>query len=117
MSIVWWYVVIKHAWTFSLGNWQVFIALSMTAIAISQSGALAPDSGKAKAGAASIFELLDQKSAIDSADNSGIVLENIKGDIQFHHVSFTYPTRPNVQILSDLCLTISSGKVNNQCNI
>lgn len=83
----------------------------MSAIAISQSGALAPDTGKARAGAASIFELLDQKSTIDSSDDSGMVLENIKGDIQFQNVSFKYPSRPDVQILRDLCLTIHSGKV------
>ncbi|KAH6834231.1 P-glycoprotein 11 [Perilla frutescens var. hirtella] len=89
---------------------RVFIGLNMTAVAISQSGALAPDSGRARAGAASIFELLDQKPAIDSAKNSGMVVENIKGDIQFQHVSFKYPSRPDIEIFRDLCLAIHSGK-------
>lgn len=84
----------------------------MTAAAISQSGALAPDSSKAKAGATSIFELLDQKVEIGSASNSGMRLENVRGDIIFQHVSFRYPSRPGVQILRDLCLAIHSGKVN-----
>ncbi|KAL0459172.1 UNVERIFIED_CONTAM: ABC transporter B family member 11 [Sesamum latifolium] len=89
---------------------RVFLGLSMTAIAISQSGALAPDSGKANAGAASIFALLDQKSRIDSSDSSGMTLENVNGDIVFQHVSFRYPSRPDVQIFKDLCLGIHSGK-------
>ncbi|GFQ01230.1 ABC transporter b family member 4 [Phtheirospermum japonicum] len=89
---------------------RVFLGLSMTAVAISQSGALAPDSGRAKAGAASILALLDQKSEIDSADNSGITLESVKGDIEFQHVCFNYPSRPDVQIFNDLCLSIHSGK-------
>ncbi|KAL0435361.1 UNVERIFIED_CONTAM: ABC transporter B family member 11 [Sesamum radiatum] len=89
---------------------RVFLGLSMTAIAISQSGALAPDSGKANAGAASIFTLLDQKSRIDSSDSSGMTLENVNGDIVFQHVSFRYPSRPDVQIFKDLCLAIHSGK-------
>ncbi|KAI3450002.1 hypothetical protein Pfo_006667 [Paulownia fortunei] len=89
---------------------RVFLGLSMTAVGISQSGALAPDSGKAKAGTASIFALLDQKSEIDSADNSGMTLENVKGDIGFQHVRFKYPSRPDVQIFKDLCLAIQSGK-------
>ncbi|KAL0390784.1 UNVERIFIED_CONTAM: ABC transporter B family member 11 [Sesamum calycinum] len=89
---------------------RVFLGLSMTAIGISQSGALAPDSGKAKVGAASIFTLLDQKPAIDSADDSGTTLENVKGDIEFQHISFRYPSRPDVQIFKDLCLAIHSGK-------
>ncbi|MEI4872606.1 ABC transporter transmembrane domain-containing protein, partial [Klebsiella pneumoniae] len=37
---------------------QVFFGLTMTAAGISQSGALAPDTGKTKSAAASIFELL-----------------------------------------------------------
>lgn len=83
----------------------------MAAIGISQSGALAPDSGKARVSAASIFELVDHKSKIDSTDNSGITLEIVKGDIMFQHVSFRYPNRPDVEIFKDLCLAIHSGKV------
>ncbi|XP_073136211.1 ABC transporter B family member 11-like isoform X2 [Henckelia pumila] len=89
---------------------RVFLGLSMTAVAISQSGALAPDSGRAKAGAASIFTFLDQQSKINSLDNSGTILENVKGDIEFLNVSFKYPSRPDVQIFKDLCLAIHSGK-------
>ncbi|XP_073301222.1 ABC transporter B family member 11-like isoform X2 [Primulina huaijiensis] len=89
---------------------RVFLGLSMTAVAISQSGALAPDSGKARAGAASIFTFLDQQLKIDSFDNSGTILENVKGDIEFRNVSFKYPSRPDVQIFKDLCLAIHSGK-------
>lgn len=92
-------------------NGQVFLGLSMTAVGISQSGALAPDSGKARAGAASIFALLDRKSEIDSAESGGMTLENVKGDIEFQHISFRYPSRPDVQIFGDLCLAIHSGKV------
>ncbi|KAL0342844.1 UNVERIFIED_CONTAM: ABC transporter B family member 11 [Sesamum calycinum] len=51
-------------------------------------GALAPDSGKANTGAASIFALLDRKSRIDSSDSSGMTLENVNGGIVFQHVSF-----------------------------
>ncbi|KAL3620376.1 ABC transporter B member 11 [Castilleja foliolosa] len=89
---------------------RVFLGLSMTAVAISQSGALAPDTGRAKAGAASIFALLDHKSEIDSANNSGMALEIVKGDIEFQHVCFNYPSRPDVPIFNDLCLSIHSGK-------
>ncbi|XP_052190839.1 ABC transporter B family member 4-like isoform X2 [Diospyros lotus] len=89
---------------------QVFFGLSMSAIGISQSGALAPDSSKANSAAVSIFKILDQKSKIDSSDEHGTTMENVKGDIEFRHVSFKYPARPDVQILRDLCLTIRSGK-------
>ncbi|KAF5464892.1 hypothetical protein F2P56_014931 [Juglans regia] len=89
---------------------RVFFALTMAAVGISQSSSLAPDASKAKSSAASIFAILDRKSKIDSSDTSGMTIENLKGDIELHHVSFRYPTRPDVQIFRDLCLAIHSGK-------
>ncbi|KAJ8535600.1 hypothetical protein K7X08_023320 [Anisodus acutangulus] len=89
---------------------RVFFALTMAAVGISQSSSLAPDSSKAKVAAASIFAILDRKSKIDPSDDSGMTLDTVKGDIELQHVSFKYPTRPDVQILRDLCLTIRSGK-------
>ncbi|KAH0660368.1 hypothetical protein KY289_029116 [Solanum tuberosum] len=88
----------------------VFFALSTAAIGISQSSSLAPDSTKAKNAAASIFAILDRKSKVDPSDESGKTLDIVKGDIELRHVSFKYPTRPDVQILRDLCLTIRSGQ-------
>jgi ATP-binding cassette subfamily B (MDR/TAP) protein 1 len=89
---------------------QVFFALTMAAIGISQSSTFAPDSSKAKVAAASIFAIIDRKSKIDSSDETGTVLENVKGDIELRHLSFTYPARPDIQIFRDLCLTIRAGK-------
>ncbi|CAN6867149.1 unnamed protein product [Brassica oleracea] len=89
---------------------QVFFALTMTALAVSQTSAMAPDRNKAKDSAASIFEILDSKPKIDSSSNEGTVLPIVHGHVEFQHVSFRYPTRPDIQIFSDLCLTISSGQ-------
>ncbi|XP_055827186.1 ABC transporter B family member 11-like [Solanum dulcamara] len=87
---------------------RVFYGLSLTASAISQSGVLAPESTKAKTGASLIFALLDRQSKIDSSDNSGMILENVKENIEFRHVSFNYPSRPEAQVLKDLCPEFSS---------
>ncbi|KAL4202983.1 hypothetical protein AMTRI_Chr02g224010 [Amborella trichopoda] len=89
---------------------KVFFVLTMSAVGLSQSSSWAPEASKAKASAASIFAILDRKSKIDSSDDSGTTLPVVKGDIEFNHVSFKYPSRPNVQIFTDLCLTIESGK-------
>lgn len=94
-------------------TFQVFFALTMTALAVSQTSAMAPDRNKAKDSAASIFEILDSKPKIDSSSNEGTVLPIVHGHVEFQHVSFRYPTRPDIQIFSDLCLTISSGQVTN----
>ncbi|KAL8527119.1 hypothetical protein ACS0TY_005115 [Phlomoides rotata] len=89
---------------------RVFFALTMAAMAISQSSSLAPDSTKAKSAAASVFTILDSKSEIDPSDESGVKLDSVKGEIELKHVSFKYPTRPDIQVLRDLNLTIRSGK-------
>nr|BAS29581.1 B-type ABC transporter [Thalictrum minus] len=89
---------------------RVFFALTMAAIGISQSSSLAPDSSKAKSSTASIYGILDRKSLIDSSEESGTTLDNVKGEIELRHVSFKYATRPDVQIFRDLSLIIHSGK-------
>lgn len=89
---------------------KVFFALTISAIGISQTSAMAPDTNKAKDSTATIFQLLDSKPTIDSSSNEGTTLANVKGDIEFQHVSFKYSTRPDVQIFRDLSLSIPSGK-------
>ncbi|KAL2960471.1 hypothetical protein AAZX31_17G040200 [Glycine max] len=89
---------------------RVFFALSMAAIAMSQSGFMTPAASKAKSSAASVFAILDQKSRIDPSDESGMTLEEVNGEIRFHHVTFKYPTRPNVLIFKDLSLNIHAGE-------
>ncbi|XP_039001206.1 ABC transporter B family member 4-like isoform X2 [Hibiscus syriacus] len=89
---------------------QVFFALTMATVGISQSSSLAPDTSKAKSAAASIFAIIDRESKIDPSDESGTTLENVKGDIELRHVSFKYPLRPDIQIFRDLSLSIHAGK-------
>ncbi|KAK6162934.1 hypothetical protein DH2020_002775 [Rehmannia glutinosa] len=90
---------------------RVFYALTMVAVAISATSTFAPDSSKAKNAAASVFAILERKSKIDPSDESGMTLENVNGEIELGHVSFSYPTRPGIQILRDLSLTINNGKI------
>ncbi|KAH7672463.1 Xenobiotic-transporting ATPase protein [Dioscorea alata] len=89
---------------------KVFYALTMATSGVLQTSASSTITDKAKDSAASIFEILDHKPKIHSSNNEGITLAYVRGDIVFQHVSFKYPTRPEVQIFKDLCLTISFGK-------
>lgn len=95
---------------------QVFFSLTMTAIGISQSSSFSSDSNKAKSAAASIFAIIDRESKIDPSDESGTILEAVKGEIELHHVSFKYPSRPDVQVFRDLNLKIRAGKVSAKLN-
>ncbi|KAI4295364.1 hypothetical protein L6164_035417 [Bauhinia variegata] len=89
---------------------QVFFAVTISAIGFSQTSAMAPDTNKAKNSAASIFAILDSRPKIDSSSNEGITQEDVSGFIQLEHVSFKYPTRPDIEIFRDMCLNIPPGK-------
>ncbi|KAJ1263912.1 hypothetical protein BS78_09G222500 [Paspalum vaginatum] len=89
---------------------KAYFTLFMAMIGVSQTNAMASDSAKANDSATSIFSILDRKSLIDSSSEEGSTLENFKGDIEFKHVGFKYPSRPDVQIFTDFTLSIPSGK-------
>ncbi|MBA0717845.1 hypothetical protein Golax_005625 [Gossypium laxum] len=102
--------LVKHGHVKFSDVFQVFFGLTMATIGIAQSSSFAPDSSKAKSAAASIFAIIDRESKIDPSDESGTTLENVKADIELHHVSFKYPLRPDIQIFQDLSLSIHAGK-------
>ncbi|XP_050236256.1 ABC transporter B family member 4-like [Mercurialis annua] len=102
--------LVKHGKTSFADVFQVFFALTMAAMGISQSSSLAPDSSKAKSAVASIFSIIDRDSKIDPSDESGTTIENVRGEIELRHISFVYPSRPDIQIFRDLNLAIHSGK-------
>ncbi|XP_022639723.1 ABC transporter B family member 11 [Vigna radiata var. radiata] len=89
---------------------RVFFTLKLAAIAMTQSGFMAPGASKAKSALASIYAILEQKSNIDPSDESGMMLQEVRGEIEFHHVTFRYPTRPDVLVFRDLSLTINAGE-------
>ncbi|KAG6786990.1 ABC transporter B family member 11-like [Populus alba x Populus x berolinensis] len=89
---------------------QVFFALTLASVGISHSSTFTTDTTKAKNAAASVFSIIDRKSKIDPSDESGITLENVKGEIELRHVSFKYPTRPDIQIFRDINLLMRAGK-------
>ncbi|KAH0650120.1 hypothetical protein KY284_030032 [Solanum tuberosum] len=62
------------------------------------------------AAASKIFELINRTPEIDSEDTKGRVLANVRGDIEFMEVTFSYSSRPNVQVLQNICLKVKSGK-------
>uniref|UniRef100_A0A0E0JZ71 MDR-like ABC transporter n=1 Tax=Oryza punctata TaxID=4537 RepID=A0A0E0JZ71_ORYPU len=100
-----------HNGTADVGEvFKVFFALTMMAVGVSQSSSLARDFSKVQDAAASIFRIIDRKSKIDASSDDGMAPEKIEGNIEFQHVSFKYPARTDVQIFTNLCLRIPSGK-------
>ncbi|TVU15559.1 hypothetical protein EJB05_39085, partial [Eragrostis curvula] len=56
-----------------------------------------------------LFETIKRKPDIDSGDTSGMVLEDVKGDVELKDVHFRYPARPDQLILDGLSFQVASG--------
>jgi ABC-type multidrug transport system fused ATPase/permease subunit len=63
----------------------------------------------ASAAAYKIFETIQRVPEIDSNDQGGLKPSKVQGEIEFKHVKFRYPTRPDTMILKDLSLKIKPG--------
>ncbi|CAN1356924.1 ABC transporter B family member 2 [Linum perenne] len=85
-----------------------FMVLIVTALAMGETLALAPDLLKGNQMAASVFELLDRKSQM--AGDGGEELTKVEGRVELRDIHFTYPARPEVTIFKDFNLQVHSGK-------
>lgn len=66
---------------------------------------------RAAGAAARIFELLQTTTEIDpEAAGTQSLPEAVAGDIEFHNVSFRYPTRSDVTVIRELSVTIHAGE-------
>ncbi|XP_030057521.1 ATP-binding cassette sub-family B member 5 isoform X2 [Microcaecilia unicolor] len=64
----------------------------------------------ARGAAFNIFKIIDQKPYIDSFALDGHKLDFVKGTVEFKNVHFSYPSRPDVQVLNDLSLKVRCGQ-------
>jgi ATP-binding cassette, subfamily B (MDR/TAP), member 1 len=62
-----------------------------------------------QAAAYRIFETINRKPDIDASDTTGIVLKDVKGDVELKDVYFSYPARPDHLIFNGFSLKVSSG--------
>ncbi|CAI0543540.1 unnamed protein product [Linum tenue] len=65
---------------------------------------------EASVAAGRIFSRIDRVPEIDSEGTKGLVLDKIRGEIQFDRVSFTYPSRPDAAVLTDFNLRVDAGR-------
>ncbi|ONH97948.1 hypothetical protein PRUPE_7G220300 [Prunus persica] len=65
---------------------------------------------EAAVAATRIFDRIDRRPLIDGEDTQGLVLDNIRGELEFIGVKFTYPSRPDSMVLGDFNLKVEAGK-------
>ncbi|TKY66233.1 ABC transporter B family member 15 [Spatholobus suberectus] len=64
---------------------------------------------EAGSAAEGIREVIKRVPKIDSDNKDGEILERVYGEVEFDHVEFAYPSRPDTVILNGLCLKIPAG--------
>ncbi|EEY69036.1 ATP-binding Cassette (ABC) Superfamily [Phytophthora infestans T30-4] len=90
---------------------QAFFGVLMGTISLSQISPNITAVAEARGAAAEIYKILDTPSAIDaSREHEGEKPDFCVGRIQAVGVNFTYPSRPDVQILNDYNVTIQPGQ-------
>lgn len=57
-----------------------------------------------------INEMIKRVPKIDSDNMEGKILEDVSGFVEFKHVKFAYPSRPESVVCKNLCLSIPAGK-------
>ena len=57
-----------------------------------------------------LFDVIEQVPNVLSDDTTGVIPEKCTGKIEFQNVSFEYPSRPGVTVLSKFSLTVEPGK-------
>uniref|UniRef100_A0A8C2E097 Bile salt export pump n=1 Tax=Cyprinus carpio TaxID=7962 RepID=A0A8C2E097_CYPCA len=78
--------------------------------ALGRASSYTPDYAKAKISAARFFQLLDHIPKISVYSNEGDKWDNFKGDIEFIDCKFTYPSRPDIQVLNGLSVSVRPGQ-------
>ncbi|XP_054737347.1 multidrug resistance protein homolog 49 [Anastrepha obliqua] len=64
----------------------------------------------AKGAAQYIFATIDRVSQIDPFDESGDKLKHVAGNISFENLHFSYPARPDIQVLRGFSLQVKAGQ-------
>ncbi|KAF6140223.1 hypothetical protein GIB67_000271 [Kingdonia uniflora] len=112
-SIGLWYAswLVKHGISDFSKTIRVFMVLMVSANGAAETLTLAPDFIKGGRAMRSVFDLLDRKTEIDPDDlDATSAPNNLRGEVEFKHVDFTYPSRPDISVFQDLTLRARASK-------
>uniref|UniRef100_A0A8C0FTK6 Bile salt export pump n=1 Tax=Bubo bubo TaxID=30461 RepID=A0A8C0FTK6_BUBBB len=89
---------------------QVFFGVLVGALNLGQASPCLEAFATGRGAAANIFETIDKKPAIDCMSEDGYKLDKLRGEIEFHNVTFYYPSRPDVKIMDNLNMVVKAGE-------
>jgi ATP-binding cassette subfamily B protein len=94
----------------SVGELATFILYTLiVAMSLSTLADLWSDFARARGASERVFELLDREPEVSTG--GGATLDTVTGRVEFDAVGFAYPSRPDVEVLSDVELSLDPGTV------
>uniref|UniRef100_A0A5B6Z274 Putative ABC transporter B family member 20 n=1 Tax=Davidia involucrata TaxID=16924 RepID=A0A5B6Z274_DAVIN len=87
-----------------------YMVFSFATFALVEPFGLAPYILKRRKSLTSVFEIIDRVPKIDPDENSALKPSNVYGSIELKNVDFSYPTRPEVLVLSNFSLKVNGGQ-------
>lgn len=87
---------------------QFLLYLFVVAIGVGSLGSLWGDLMSGVGASQRIFEIIEREPAFPDV---GKTLPTVRGEVEFSHVRFAYPTRADLDVLTDLSFKIRAGEV------
>nr|XP_033801602.1 bile salt export pump isoform X10 [Geotrypetes seraphini] len=89
---------------------RVISSIVTSGTALGRASSYTPDYAKAKISAARFFKLVDRVPKIKVYSDEGQKWNDFKGSLDFNDCKFTYPSRPNIQVLNGLSVSVKPGQ-------
>ncbi|EHB16584.1 Multidrug resistance protein 1 [Heterocephalus glaber] len=111
-ALAFWYgTTLVLSGEYSIGKvLTVFFSVLIGAFSIGQASPNIEAFANARGAAYEIFKIVDNEPCIDSFSTNGHKPDNIKGNLEFRNIHFSYPSRKEVKILKGLNLKVQSGQ-------
>ncbi|XP_051921770.1 ATP-binding cassette, sub-family B (MDR/TAP), member 4 isoform X17 [Hippocampus zosterae] len=113
-ALAFWYgstLILTKDKEYSIGTvLTVLFALLIGAFALGETTPNAEAFVIAQGAAHQVYKIIDSIPSIDSYSESGFKPDSISGNIEFKNIHFNYPSRPEVQVLNNMSLSVKSGQ-------
>eukprot|EP00929_Paragymnodinium_shiwhaense_P085714 TRINITY_DN46138_c0_g1_i1.p1 TRINITY_DN46138_c0_g1~~TRINITY_DN46138_c0_g1_i1.p1 ORF type:complete len:1350 (-),score=293.49 TRINITY_DN46138_c0_g1_i1:173-4222(-) len=103
-------IFITKGWMDAQDTFKVLFPMLFMASGLSQASMWLADRAKAQKALRHIFHTIDRVPGIDASSQEGGSLPAVTGRVEFKHVKFHYPTRPEIEIFTDFDLVVEPMK-------
>ena len=111
--ILWYGARLVHEDITGFGEvYKIFLILVLSSFSVGQLAGLAPDTSMAATVIPAVLDIINRRPLIGNDQQKRRKIERSKPiDIEFKRVTFAYPSRPEVIVLSDFSLKVKGGSM------